>query len=91
MDILKLLRHNLACHEGRNGSIERTVKHFIIAANLGFDESMKALWTQFKLGNITKDDLEAAIRAHEAAVDATKSPQREAGEAAFKRSGISKP
>jgi Flp pilus assembly protein TadD len=36
-----LARHNLACHELKNGNIERAVKHFIIAANLGLDESMK--------------------------------------------------
>ena len=76
-------RFNLGRYElYENGSIERAVKHFIIAANLGCDLSMKALWVAFKTGDITKEDLEAAIRAHKAAVDATKSQQREAAEAA---------
>ena len=29
-------RHNLGCHEERNGDAERALKHYIIAANLGF-------------------------------------------------------
>ena len=77
-----MARHNLGCHEGNNGNIERSVKHFIIAANQGYDKSMKALWEEFKCGNITKEALDAALRAHKAAVDATKSPEREKAEAA---------
>ena len=34
-------RHNLGCYEWYSGSKERAVKHFIIAANLGFDDSME--------------------------------------------------
>ena len=78
-------RYNLGCYEWNGGNIERAVKHWIIAASLGSEESMKVLWKKFKRGNITKDDLEAALRAHQAAVDATKSPHRDAAEAARKR------
>ncbi len=76
-------RHNLGCIEEKNGSMERAVKHFIIAANLGYKKSTKALWRHYKHGNITKDALEATLRAHQAALDATKSPQREAVEAVY--------
>ena len=76
-------RHNLGVIEGNNGSIERAVKHFIIAANLGWDDSMKALWKEYSAGHITKKDLESVLRTHQAAVDATKSSQREKGEAAL--------
>ena len=62
--------------ERDNGNVERAVKHFIIAAKLGYDQAMKILWLHYRLGNITKEDLEATLRAHQAAVDATKSPQR---------------
>jgi len=31
----------------------------------------------FRNGLVSKDDLAAALRAHQAAVDATKSPQRD--------------
>ena len=73
-------RNNLACHEWKNDNIERSVKHFIIAANLGFEKSMKKLWKHYSLGNITKEDLDATLRSHQAAIDATKSKQREEAE-----------
>jgi tetratricopeptide (TPR) repeat protein len=74
-------RHYLAVIEERNGNVKRAVKHFIIAANLGYEESMKALWKHYSAGNITKEDLEATLRTHKAATDAMKSPEREAAEA----------
>ena len=39
---------------------------------------MKRLWKEYAGGNITKEDLEATLRTHQAAIDATKSPEREA-------------
>ena len=74
-------RYALAHMEWRDGRTERSVRHFIIAAKLGCELSMKALWGAFKDGNITKEDLDATLRAHKAALDATKSPQREAAKA----------
>eukprot|EP00984_Skeletonema_dohrnii_P034284 scaffold33516_cov111-Skeletonema_dohrnii-CCMP3373.AAC.2 len=57
-------------------------KHFIIAANLGHDDSIQALKECYKRGGlVSKEDFAAALRAHQAAVDATKSPQRDAAEA----------
>ncbi len=76
-------RHLLAiCEEGR-GNMERAVKHFIIAANLGEEKSMKELWKHYSDGNITKEDLDTTLRAHQAAIDETKSEQRDAAEVAF--------
>ena len=73
-------RYHLGCHEERNGRMERAVKHFIIAANMGCDESLKVLWELHAKGFVKKDDLAATLRAHQAAVDATKSAQREQAE-----------
>jgi len=73
-------RHNLGCHECDNGNTEKAVKHWIIAASQGHDDSMKTLMRAFKSGMVSKNELAAALRAHHAAVDATKSPQREAAE-----------
>jgi len=72
-------RFNLGCEEEESGNIERAVKHFIIVANQGHD-SIKALMEYFKKGFVSKEDLAAALRAHQAAVDATKSPQRDTAE-----------
>mmetsp|Transcript_25391 Transcript_25391/g.37425 ORF Transcript_25391/g.37425 Transcript_25391/m.37425 type:complete len:307 (-) Transcript_25391:861-1781(-) len=73
-------RYNLACYEVRNERFDRAVKHWIIAANLGYDKSMMSLMSAYSLGSVSKEDFESALRAHQAAVDATKSPQREVAE-----------
>jgi len=83
-------RHNLACIEERNGNIERSVKHLIIAANLGCEDSMKDLWKHFSAGNITKEELESTLRTHKAAIDATKSAQRDAAETYYQQLAASR-
>ncbi len=69
-------RHNIAAIEEENGNTKKAVKHTIIGANLGYGDSMKALWKYYSAGYITKEELEAALRTNKAAVDATMSPQR---------------
>ena len=74
-------RYELGCHEWNNNSnFERAVKFWIISASQGEDLSIKALMIKFREGFVEKDDLAASLRAHKAAVDETKSPQREAAE-----------
>ena len=71
-------RFNLGTHEwNNNNNAERAVKHFIIAASLGIDESINVLKECFKKELVSKEDFAAALRAHHAAVAETKSPQRE--------------
>jgi len=70
-------RFFLAFYEARNERFDRAVKHWIIAANLGCGDSIQQLKKGYKLGVVSKEDFAAALRAHQAAVDATKSPQRE--------------
>ena len=78
-------RYNLAVVEDRNGRMERAVKHWIIAANLGHAGSMKALWKCYAMGLVKKDALTATLHTHQDAVDATKSAQREQAEDYLKR------
>ncbi len=73
-------RHHLAYIEGKNGSMGKAVKHWIIAAKLGYDKSMKALLPSYKGGYITKEEYGATLRAHQATISATKSSSREAAE-----------
>jgi TPR repeat protein len=81
-------RYNLGLLEWKNNKrYERAVKHFIIAAHLGHDISIKVLKELYKAGVVSKEDFAAALRAHQAAVDATKSPQREAAERAEAAAG----
>eukprot|EP00984_Skeletonema_dohrnii_P024197 scaffold13303_cov78-Skeletonema_dohrnii-CCMP3373.AAC.3 len=77
-------RHNLGCIEEESGRMDRATKHFIIAAKLGYDHSMKAVKAGFNGGLVSKEELAAALRGHQAAVDATKSPQRDEAELARK-------
>eukprot|EP00984_Skeletonema_dohrnii_P020450 scaffold9984_cov148-Skeletonema_dohrnii-CCMP3373.AAC.1 len=73
-----LARYKLGCREVLNERPERAVKHWIIAANLGCDKSTRMLKQFYSSGLVSKEEFAAALRAHQAAVDATKSPQREA-------------
>ena len=63
-----------------NDNAERAVRHWIIAAAQGDDHSIELLKDVFEMGLVEKEDLDTALRAHQTAVDATKSPQREEAE-----------
>jgi len=78
-----IARFNLGCIEGQNGRHERAIKHFIIAAAQGEDDSLGNLRKMYQNGLVSKEDLATALRAHKAAVDATKSLQRDAAAAFF--------
>ncbi len=70
-------RYNLGCTEAVNGNNARAVNHFIIAAKLGYDKALDAVKDCFSKGLVSKEDYASALRGHQAAVDATKSAQRE--------------
>ena len=75
-------RFNLGCEEWSAERDDRATKHFIIAANLGHDRAMEEVKEHFLEGLVSEEELEAALREHKAAVDATKSKQREEAYAA---------
>ena len=77
-------RSDLGCIEEEDGRMVRAKKHFIIAANLGVYESTKSLKGLYADGHVSKEEYAVALRAYQAAVDATKSQQRDAAEAAIK-------
>ena len=83
-----LARHNLGLMEAGNGQYDRAVKHFIIGAKLGYEDSLKCVKDLYKDGYVSKEEFAAALRGYKAAVDATKSPQR--GEAAVFYKSIGK-
>jgi len=76
-------RHNLGCEELDNGRYERAKKHFIIAANLGYQDSLNELREGYANGHASKEDYAGALRAYQAAAEAAKSPEREAAEAYY--------
>jgi len=81
-------RHNLGNVEADNGRFERAKRHFIIAANLGDHDSLKELKKLYADGHASKEDYAGALRAYQAAVDATKSSGRERAEEAVKNGEI---
>jgi tetratricopeptide (TPR) repeat protein len=76
--------HNLGIIKGRNGRFERARKHFIIAANLGYHDSLEGLRKLYAEGHASKEDYANALRAYQVAVDATQSSERERAEEAWK-------
>jgi tetratricopeptide (TPR) repeat protein len=78
-------RYNLGAYEATKGRIDRAAKHYIIAAKLGHDDALERVKEGFAGGFVRKDDFEAALRGHQAAVDATKSEQREEADAFFQQ------
>ena len=78
-------RFNLGVYEERNGRHERAVKHYIIAAKLGDDDALEGVKKGFQRGLVSKEDYAASLRGHQAAVDATKSKQREETYALLKK------
>ncbi len=75
-------RGYLGAHEMDNYRFERAAKHFIIAANLGSDASLKTIKGLYSAGLASKDDYAAALRGYQVAMDATKSAEREKAEEA---------
>jgi TPR repeat protein len=73
----------LASYEIDNSRFERAAKHYIIAANLGCDISLKLIKDFFVEGVVSKEEYAAALRGYQAAVDATKSSERDEGEVMF--------
>ena len=63
--------------EKKNGRLNRSVKHFIIAAKLGDDQSLERIKKGYKAGHVSKEDFTAALRGYQATIVATKSPQRD--------------
>ena len=84
-----MARHYLGLREYENGRYERAKKHLIIAANFGDDGSLKILRQLYANGYASKEDYAGALRAYQAAVDATKSTERKEAEEALK-SGIAR-
>eukprot|EP00984_Skeletonema_dohrnii_P002528 scaffold876_cov92-Skeletonema_dohrnii-CCMP3373.AAC.3 len=78
-------RNGLGCIEGYRGQHDRAIKHFTIAAKQGHDESVGNLKKLYKVGKVSKEDFAATLRAYQAAVDATKSPQRDAAQEYYQK------
>ena len=70
-------RHNLGVLEKRAGNMDRIVKHYMIAAGCGDNDSLENIKQMFMNGDATKDDYAKALRAYQANLVEIKSAQRD--------------
>eukprot|EP00979_Chaetoceros_neogracilis_P013164 scaffold3710_cov286-Chaetoceros_neogracile.AAC.21 len=75
-------RHNLGCAEGNAGNMDRAYKHLMIAANDGYDSSMKGVQEGHKRGFVTKDDYAKTMCAYGNSIYEMKSDDRDRAAAA---------
>ena len=57
-------RYNLGNLEKRAGNVDSAVKHWVISAAAGDDNSMKAIREGYTNGHVTEADIEKAWHAH---------------------------
>lgn len=74
-------RYFLGREEAINKNLKRAVTHWCIAAKQGYDEALEMVNKYFADGVIPLGLFTNTVRGYEAAIDATKSPQRVEAEA----------
>ena len=74
-------RHNLGCGEYRTDNHRRAMKHFMIAAKVGF-KSLDAVKKGFMYGFVTKDEYESTLRCYHERQKEMKCDMRERAAAA---------
>ena len=70
-------RHNLGAFEGQAGNHRRAKKHYMIAVECGYTESLTMIKTLFIHGLATKDDYTKSLQAHQSFLDEVTSNQRD--------------
>ena len=70
-------RYHLGILEGGKGNLHRAMKHLIISASAGDDDSMKAVQDGYRNCIVNKDDFEQTLRAHQKSKDEMKSEWRD--------------
>ena len=70
-------RHNLGSYEGRKGDSDRAVKHFLISATLGLQDSVEMIKKLFMARIATKGQYTQALKEYQDAVEEMKSHDRD--------------
>ena len=73
-------RYNLGNLEKRAGNVDSAIKHWMISAAAGDDNSMNAIREGLTYGHVTEADIEKAWHAHKETRYETKSEQRDEAE-----------
>ena len=69
-------RHNLGCKEYNAGNYQRAYKHYMIAAQSGYNVSLDEVKEGFMRGFVAKDEYEQTLRIYQKRVDAETSDTR---------------
>jgi len=77
-------RHNLGFTEINAGNIDRTLKHFMIAAKSGYKDSLSNIKQMYSNGQVKKDDYMKALQSYQEYLGEIKSDQRDEAAAAYK-------
>ena len=72
-----LSRHNLGATEYNNGNRQRAMKHFILAANAGDDDSLDMVKKGFMAGYVTKEQYANTLREYQKSQDEMTSDARD--------------
>lgn len=75
-------RHNLGIHEWRAGNLDRALKHWLISAGCGDNDSLDAIKLFYKDGQVTKEDYTKALRLYQEYLSEIRSTQRDKAAAA---------
>ena len=70
-------RHNLGNAECRAGNWDRALKHWLIAAGGGSDNSVKGIQQLYMDGYATKEDYTKAFQTYQKCIDEIRSEQRD--------------
>jgi len=68
-----LARHNLGVVEMKAGNMDRALKHFMIAVEDGYKDSLEGIKALYMEGHATKDDYATALERFQEYVDEVKS------------------
>lgn len=69
-------RHGLGLEEEENNNMKIAMKHFMIAARAGEDDSLEKVGEGYKAGHVPKDEYASTLRAYQDSVGDMRSEQR---------------
>lgn len=81
-------RHSLGTMERHAGNYERALKHYIISARAGYDDSLDKVRDGFIVKLVTKDEYANTLRAYQKSSNELKSDARDNAKALFDRESI---
>ena len=73
----EVARYNLGCMEYHSGNVERTVKHWTIAASAGDYYAMHSLIKVIEVGRVSRDEINSTLTAYNTSCDEMRSEARD--------------